>query len=160
LRELARKARAAGLSGRVRTVMGSLSQVPFPPESFDIIWAEGSIAVLGFELGLLEWGRLLKRGGFLAVHDEQGDVAIKLGQISACGYELLGWFAIGLDIWGKEYFSPLEELIEKTATPPGAESKLLEAVRAARREIEWFKKDPGRSSSVFFVMRKTSPPSR
>ena len=155
LRELVRQAEEDGLSDRVRTVMGSLSQVPFPPESF-----EGSISALGFERGLLEWGRLLKPGGFLAVHDEQGDIPRKLKQISACGYELLGWFAIGQDIWGKEYFSPLEELIEKTATPPDAESKLLQAVRAARREIEWFKKDPGRSSSAFFVMRKTSPPSR
>jgi SAM-dependent methyltransferase len=160
LRELVRQAEEGGLSDRVRTVRASLFDMPFPAGSFDVIWAEGSISALGFERGLLEWERLLKPGGFLAVHDERGDVAIKLGQISACGYELLGWFAIGQEVWGKEYFSPLEELIEKTATPPGAESKLLEAVRVARREIEWFKKDPGRSNSAFFVMRKMSPPSR
>ncbi len=158
LDELARKVGEAGLTDRVSTVRASLTDMPFPAGSFDIIWAEGSIAVLGFKRGLVEWGRFLRPGGFLAVHDEEGDVPTKLRRISACGYGLLGRFAIGQEAWEKEYFSPLEELIERTAVPPGAGPKLRDAVRAAQRELEWFQENRDRASSVFLVMLKTSHP--
>ena len=58
-----------GFSSRVKTVKCSLFEMDFPDESFDIIWAEGSIWVIGFEKGLKEWRRLLKPSGFLVVHD-------------------------------------------------------------------------------------------
>jgi SAM-dependent methyltransferase len=158
LDELARKAEAADVSARVKTVKASLVNIPFPAGRFDILWAEGSIAVLGFERGLEEWRRLLRPGGFLAVHDEVGDVAKKLRQISACGYKLLGWFEIGRDVWRREYSEPLENLIARTVLSPGGEPELLEAVRAARREVEWFRKHRDRSSSAFFVMQKAIRP--
>jgi len=41
----------------------------FPEESFDIIWAEGSIYIIGFEKGLLEWKPMLKKGGYVAASE-------------------------------------------------------------------------------------------
>jgi ubiquinone/menaquinone biosynthesis C-methylase UbiE len=158
LDELARRAEKAGASDRVKAVKASLADMKFPAASFDIIWSEGSIWVIGFKRGLEEWKRLLKPEGFLAVHDEQGDIPKKLRQISACGYELLGWFAIDKDTWWAEYYAPLEKLIGETKTRHITEPKVLEAFRAAQREIEWFKKNPDRFSSVFFVMKKTCSP--
>lgn len=38
-----------------------------PSKSLDVIWAEGSIYIIGFERGLREWGRFLKDGGYLGV---------------------------------------------------------------------------------------------
>lgn len=35
----------------------SMFEMPFTDESFDIIWAEGSIYLIGFERGLDEWRR-------------------------------------------------------------------------------------------------------
>jgi ubiquinone/menaquinone biosynthesis C-methylase UbiE len=50
----------------------------FPEESFDIIWAEGSKSVIGFQQGIKKWYRFLKPRGFLVVHDENKNKSIKL----------------------------------------------------------------------------------
>jgi ubiquinone/menaquinone biosynthesis C-methylase UbiE len=42
----------AGFTGRVRTVQASMDALPFYPASFDVIWAEGSIFILGVERGI------------------------------------------------------------------------------------------------------------
>jgi len=43
------KIEQAGLTDRVRAVNCSMFEMDFPDESFDIIWAEGSIYIMGFE---------------------------------------------------------------------------------------------------------------
>jgi len=54
LDRLKRKSEKAGLSDRVKVMKCSMVDMDFPDESFDIIWAEGSIAVIGFKRGLKE----------------------------------------------------------------------------------------------------------
>lgn len=46
-----------------------MDQLPFQPESLDLIWAEGSIYNIGFERGLTEWRNFIKPGGFFAVSE-------------------------------------------------------------------------------------------
>ena len=41
----------------------------FEDGSFDIIWSEGAIFVIGFEKGLREWRRLLTPDGYVAVSE-------------------------------------------------------------------------------------------
>ena len=82
---LTRKIEKAGLSDRVKVMKCSMGNMDFLDESFDIIWAEGSIAVVGFKTGLKEWRRFLKPNGFLVVHDEIGNITEQLEQISSCG---------------------------------------------------------------------------
>ena len=114
LNVLRRKIEKAGVSDRVKAIKCSIFDMEFPDESFDIIWAEGSISIIGFERGLQEWRQFLKPGGFMVIHDEKGNVTQKLEQISSCGYDLLGYFILNKDTWWAEYFAPLEELICET----------------------------------------------
>jgi ubiquinone/menaquinone biosynthesis C-methylase UbiE len=144
----------AGLSGRVKVVKRSLLDMEFPDESFDVIWAEGSIFVIGFKRGLQEWKRLLKPEGFMVVHDERGNVEEKLEQISSCGYELLGYFELDEETWWTEYFAPLEELIFETRKKCTDSPEVIEALRDAQRELDMFKENPERNSSVCFVMKR------
>jgi ubiquinone/menaquinone biosynthesis C-methylase UbiE len=144
----------AGLSDRVKTVNCSLFNMTFPDESFDIIWAEGSISVIGFERGLTEWKRLLKPNGFMAIHDEKGDVEQKLKQISGCGYELLSYFELDEGTWWNEYFAPLQEIIDEFRVSHASDPELFRALADDQREIDMFQKNPERNSSVLFVMQK------
>ena len=148
------KIEKAGLSDRVKAMKCSIFDMEFPDESFDIIWAEGSIWVISFKRGLQEWKRFLKPNGFMVIHDERGNIKGKLGQINNCGYELLDHFILNEDTWWAEYFAPLEKLICETRTTDPDDQKVLEALHNAQWEIDIFKKNPQKNSSVFFIMKK------
>ena len=126
----------------------------FPDESFDIVWSEGSIYAIGFERGLREWKRLLKPRGSMVVHDEQGNVREKLEQISNCGYELLSYFMLSKEIWWTEYFAPLEKWIAESETKYIDDPQILEELHQAQEELEMFRKNPERNSSIYFIMKR------
>jgi ubiquinone/menaquinone biosynthesis C-methylase UbiE len=151
---LTEKIRQAGLSDRVKTMNHSVLNMEFEKESFDIIWSEGCIHVVGFKKGLREWRRVLKPNGYMVVHDGQDNIDEKLEQISSCGYKLLGHFLLSEDTWWAEYFIPLEKLVAETLAKYGDNPKVHEAIDSSQREIDMFRNDPERNSSVFFIMRR------
>jgi len=136
LDKFTRKIKEAGLTDRLQAVNCSMFDMDFADEIFDIIWSEGSIYAIGFERGLREWRRFLKPGGFMVVHDEQGNVKVKLKQISKCDYELIGYFILSEDTWWTEYFAPLENLIGESRARHTDEPKVLEGLHQAQRELE------------------------
>jgi ubiquinone/menaquinone biosynthesis C-methylase UbiE len=144
----------AGLGSRVRAVECSMSELNVPDSTFDIIWAEGSIYAIGFARGLREWGRWLKPGGFMVIHDSQEGIREKLTQIAGCGYDLLGYFTLSTDTWREEYFTPLERLVAEFRTSTTEEMELLQELKQAEEELAMFEEDPERNSSVYFVMHK------
>ncbi|MGB2841427.1 MAG: class I SAM-dependent methyltransferase [Halobacteriota archaeon] len=154
LDELIRKIEAAGLSDGVKTVKCSLFELDFPDESFDLIWAEGAIFVIGFERGLNEWRRLLKPKGFLVVHDEIANMTKKLKQTPRCGYELLGYFTVTEDTWWREYYGPLEKRIRELRKKYSDDPEAIAVLEKEQREVDMFKRNPKRFGSVFFVMQK------
>jgi len=154
LNKFTRRIKEAGLTDRIQAINCSMFDMDFPDESFDIVWAEGSIYAIGFERGLREWKRLLKAGGSMVVHDEQGNVREKLEQISNCGYELIGYFILSEETWWTEYFDPLEKLVNETRTKYPYDQSVLEEIQQAQVELDMYKKYPERNSSVCFVMKK------
>src|SRR5207249_9683124 len=62
-REAQRLAIADRLEGRV----GDMQRLDFAPGSFDLIWCEGAISIVGVEAALRDWRRLLVPGGHMAV---------------------------------------------------------------------------------------------
>ena len=43
---------------KVAEIEGSMLSLDYPDESFDLVWAEGSIFIIGFDQGLEDWRRL------------------------------------------------------------------------------------------------------
>lgn len=64
---LSLRASGDGLGDRITTVRASMDGLPFPPGSFDLIWAEGSIFVIGLGRGLSCWKRFLSGAGSMAI---------------------------------------------------------------------------------------------
>lgn len=52
---------------RVKGVVGSMEDLPFEKETFDLIWSEGAIDNIGFEKGLAHWHGSLKKNGYVVV---------------------------------------------------------------------------------------------
>jgi ubiquinone/menaquinone biosynthesis C-methylase UbiE len=154
LDKFTRKIRETGLNDRIQAINCSMFDMDFPDESFDIIWAEGSIYAIGFERGIREWKQLLKPGGCMVIHDEQGNVSEKLEQISNCGYEILGYFTLSQETWWTEYFAPLEKLVNETVTKYPYDQSVIGEIQQAQVELDMYRKYPERNSSVCFVIKK------
>jgi ubiquinone/menaquinone biosynthesis C-methylase UbiE len=155
LDKLNRRIEEEGLSNRVKTMKRSLFEIDFPDESFDIIWAEGSIWIIGFKKGLKEWRRLLKPNGFFVIHDEIKTVSDELKKIPSYGYKLVNHFQLPEDAWWTEYYRPLETRIKELYMKYKNNPEALKILRKSQSEIEMVKKDPKEHNSAFFVIQKS-----
>lgn len=65
-----RRTRAEGLEGQITFQQGSVYQVPWPDNSFDVVWGEDAWCYLESKEGLIkEATRVLKPGGVIAFSD-------------------------------------------------------------------------------------------
>lgn len=175
LAELARRIRERQLTGRVRLVRGRMEAMPFAPHAFDVVWAEGSTWVMGFEAALDGWSRYLVPGGGLVVHEMAWLRPEPPGEIvdywrTRCpgiqtvpdylaaavrhGYDILAWRALPEDVWWSSYYRPLaQRLLEirpRCANSPDA----LGVLAQEQQEVELFRKYSKWFGSAFFVMLK------
>lgn len=119
------------LQNRVKGIVGSMDNLPFPKESLDLIWSEGAIYNIGFERGINEWRDYLKPGGYIAVsesswfteerpdeiHDfwmqgyqEIDTIPVKVAQIQKAGYLPVASFVLPEKCWTENYYQPLTEV--------------------------------------------------
>ncbi len=175
LDDMSARAAERGLAGRVRAVLGSMIEMEFASESFDLVWAEASLHVVGFEAGLDIARRLLKPGGFLVIHEmawvrpnpprELADywrerhasvlaVPEYLAAIPRHGYELVGHFMLPEDFWLREYFEPLERMIRELRERHAGDAGILSMLEGEEREVILHRKCSSWFGSAFFAMRK------
>lgn len=156
LRRLVQRVKDAGVSERVDVIRCSMLELEFPDSSFDIIWAEGTIAIIGFEKGIKEWRRLLKPNGFLAIHDMREDLELKKQQVENNGYLLLEHFSIPGEKWWSGYYEPLGRSIEQLLREQVEDQVLMARISRDRIEIEKVKNNPSAFDSEFLVLQKQS----
>ena len=171
--ELNRHARELGIADRLEARVGDIKQLDFPPGSFDLIWCEGAIWVLGFEAGLREWRRLLPRGGHIAVteacwvrpdpppecrdywkqeYPAMRDVSTLLAAIGGCGYELVEHFSLPSSSWWDDYYGPLQQNIAEFRDRHEEEPGAQELADHVQREIDVWHTYSEYYSYEFFVM--------
>jgi serine/threonine-protein kinase HipA len=175
LAQLRRAAEAEGLADRVITRCVSFHDLEEPPGSFDLIWSEGSIFILGFANGLRRWRPLLCEGGLLvaseaawftddppkeafafwnemypAITSIDGNVELARGE----GFEVFDHFMLPSAAWWDEYLTPLEA--RAMALKPQSETDpALAAVLADQaRETEICRKYGDSFGYVFYLMRR------
>lgn len=175
LEVLSRRIQEQGLAGRVQVVHGSMFALDFPDESFDVLWAEGALNVIGFGKGLREWRRLIKPAGFLVVHEgawlrpdppqaivdrwqpvfpEISTIPDYLEQLPRYGYRSIGHFALPDDFWWRNYYAliagRIRELRPKCARDQAAQKILDEE----QREVDLYRAHRRWYGSAFLVMQK------
>ncbi len=175
LESLSQKAVAANISDRIETVTGSMFELPFEDEQFDLIWSEGAIYIMGFENGLRQWRRLLKPGGYMAVSDIcwlKPDPPREIQEyfLTECpviftqdearpviqrhGYELLDHFILPRSDWWENFYLHmhccLQTMKEQHKDNPRAE----EVFRNFETEIELFQNYCDYFSYAFYIMQK------
>jgi SAM-dependent methyltransferase len=172
--ELNAQARRLGIADRLEARVGDMSRLDFAPQSFDLIWCEGAIYVVGFDSGLREWRRLLVPGGHLAItevcwtrpdpppecaafwareYPAIRDVTGRLKVINECGYETIGHFALPASAWWDDYYRPLQDKLNEFRTRHREEHDARQLADAAQREIDIWHAYSDSYHYEFFVMR-------
>jgi ubiquinone/menaquinone biosynthesis C-methylase UbiE len=176
LDRLKKKAKEMKLSHRITTRNLSMTTMDFPSDYFDILWAEGSIYIIGFKKGLQQWRRYLKTMGFLVVHEmvwlktnppqeireyweniypEICTISENLDLIPQCGYHSIGSFALPEDTWWDEYYGPLQERITMLQRKYEDNSNALAVLQKEQEEIDLYRDYSQWYGSAFFIMQKT-----
>ncbi len=127
LDELQRRAEAEGLSERIEFCLKDMRALGIEMGSFDLIWAEGSLFIMGFRAGLEACRDLLTPSGLLAASElswlrpdppsecrnffanaypAMVDIAANLATIRDSGYEVLGHFTLPESAWWTQYLPP------------------------------------------------------
>jgi ubiquinone/menaquinone biosynthesis C-methylase UbiE len=175
LDQLKKTAKEKNLINRIKIINKSMLKMDFPEDFFDIIWSEGSIFIIGFERGLNEWKKYIKKDGYLAVHEmawlksnppkEIKDyfdevypsittIDKNINIIRKCGYKILGHFPLPEDAWWDFYYNPLEKRLEKLKLKYKNNSEALEIIKEQEKEINLYRKYNQWYGSVFYVMQK------
>lgn len=175
LDQLEKSAIKEKLTDRIKILNQSMFDMNFPEEYFDIIWAEGSIFIIGFEQGLNEWKKFIKKNGYLAIHEmtwlkddppkEISDywkkvypaittIEKNLEIIKKCNYKLIGHFPLPEDAWWDLYYNPLEKRLKKLRLKYMHNPKALEMTNEEQKEIDLFRKYCEWYGSVFYVLQK------
>lgn len=171
--QLVSRAAELGLAGRITTEVGDMNDLPFPDGSFDVIWSEGAIFIMGFANGLTAWRRLLKPGGFLVVsefcwfHDnppaelvkillgeesDASDVQARRKSVADCGYRLLHDFALPASGWSETYYAPLSKALESFRARYVGNPEALGVAEHCQHEIDMYGKYPEYFGYQFFIM--------
>jgi len=170
---LGSKAGKAGFASRLMAVQASMAALPFRDARFDLVWAEGSAYILGFEAAIAGWKSLLRPGGSIALTDltwftseaagesreyfrdkypDMATVAQRVRIIERSGFHVVGHFPIPAEAWWRDYYHPLERELERAGRARDASRQLVEFARQCRAEIDMFRKHSGTYGYAFFVL--------
>ena len=169
---IAQRARETGLADRVRTECGDMAGIDVAPGSIDLIWAEGSIYVVGMERVFAMWRPWLRPGGCVAFSDfvqwtgdlskearafwavEYPDMASEdaiRSRAEAAGYRVVTSFRMSREAHDA-YYVPLEARVAELAGC--ADSNVRKVLEGIRREIDVVRRFPDEAGYMFFVLQR------
>jgi SAM-dependent methyltransferase len=164
-----------GLSDRITVLSGDMFDLGFEENTFELIWSEGSIYVIGFEKGLRAWLPLLKKDGYLAAteltwikpdapeevtgfwkeaYPAMQDVEANLKAIQRAGYRHIGHFLLPESAWWKDYYNPVEKRLAKLREKHAANYEAMCILEMEQKEIDLYRKYSSYYGYVFYIMRR------
>ena len=171
---LMERAGEQGLDDRIVAEHGDMFDLGYDEGSFDLIWAEGSIFIIGFQRGLVSWKHLLKERGYLAAteltwlkpdpptevveywNEEYPPMTTNeenLKVIRESGYEVVGHFALPESAWWDDYYSPEEKRIVFLREKYKDDEEAMAHIEYHQKEIDVYRRFSDYYGYVFYVCR-------
>jgi ubiquinone/menaquinone biosynthesis C-methylase UbiE len=175
LERLRRNAQEAEVHEKIWPIKTSMFALPFGEQTFDTIWSEGAIYIIGFTQGLRTWQRFLKPRGYVAVSElawlrsqppEEAAIFWKaaypgmrtheenLEIIRESGYRNVGHFVLPTESWWKNYYTPLEARITTLREKYQENVEARQQLDDAQQEIDLYRQYADWYGYVFYVMQK------
>ncbi len=172
---LMKNAQKAGVEKRILPKNQSMLEMGFEKNSFDVIWSEGALYIMGFQNGLRKCHELLKKQGYLAVTEAVlfttaiptplqqfwdkmypviQDVPKNIALIQSEGFRLVGHFPLPKSSWTDAYYIPMQNSInhlkEKYHDTPAA----LKVFSECEEEIKMYDQYSDYFGYEFFIMQR------
>lgn len=168
---LQRKSKALGLCQQITALLGDMANLPFQPQTFDIIWSEGAIYNIGFKAGLKMWKPLLKKAGYVAVtevawlrsdvpnklkafwdsaYPQIQDIEGNIADLRAAGYQPLEHFTLPESAWW-DYYRAIEKRVILMKEKYKNNSCALDVLETEMREIDLYRSYSDYYGYVFFI---------
>jgi SAM-dependent methyltransferase len=175
LDELESRARAEGLAEKIRPCLKDMHALSDEDGVFDLVWAEGSLFVMGFQAGLEACFARLVPGGRAAVSDlawllpdppaecteffaagypAMLDVVANERLIADSGFELVDEFVLPDSSWWDSYYRPLEARLARYRDTFASDPEKLELLEGIQAEIDIRRKYAKYYGNVFFLLRR------
>jgi SAM-dependent methyltransferase len=167
-------ARSKGLQDKIACQNADMKALPFQDRAFDLIWAEGSVFIIGIEEGLRQWKKYLKANGFLALTDliwltderpdevadywkQEGLHFLTASAVDDLarreGYQQIAHFTLPEEAWLEEYLFHLENAIAALRTKYVGIKEALDTLYRIEFENEMVKKHLEYLGYEFFIWR-------
>lgn len=175
LAELEAEAERQGLRHLIRTRCADFGQLEDAPGSYDLLWSEGAIYLLGWAEGLNRWRPLLAPGGRMAVteatwltdtppaeavafwreaYPTMGTVASNTAAAREAGYQVLDTFALPASDWRHEFYRPLRERMDALRAEAAADPGLSQVIASEEQEIALYERYGDSYGYVFYLLRR------
>ncbi|MFA6701091.1 MAG: class I SAM-dependent methyltransferase [Dysgonamonadaceae bacterium] len=163
------------LQNRVNGIVGNMENLPFQLEELDLIWSEGAIYNIGFEKGLNDWWKFLKKGGYIAVteaswftdvrpqeitdfwmdaYPEIDTIPNKVAQMQKAGYIPVATFILPENCWTDHFYvhqTAAQEIFLKKYEGNFTAEELIKNQRHEERLYDKYKAFYG---YVFYIGKK------
>ncbi|KDR95121.1 Methyltransferase domain-containing protein [Peptoclostridium litorale DSM 5388] len=175
LEVLEKTAQKEGLAENIKTMNVSMFEMDFERNSFDLIWAEGAIYIIGVEKGLNYWKQFLRPGGYMAFTEvswlredrpkelqqfwDEAYPAIKgidanIALIEKCGYKVIEHFILPEKAWWRDYYNPLEKRLIMLREKYKSDNQAIEMIEQEEIEIELYRRYSNWYGYVFYIVQK------
>jgi hypothetical protein len=175
LDELQRRAQAEGVSERIQPCLKDMRALGMKEASFDLIWSEGALNIMGFREGLKACHALLAPGGsmavselcwlrsdppaecqqfFAGVYPAIADIEANLAAIKSSGYEVIGHFALPESAWWDPCYLPIENRLRPFREKYASDPDKLGVVESIQTEIDIYRKYSSFYGYVFYMMQR------
>jgi cyclopropane fatty-acyl-phospholipid synthase-like methyltransferase len=172
---LRRRANAEALSGKIVTRLDDMRTIAFADASFDVIWSEGALFIMGFREGLARCRPWLAEDGFLAVtklcwyrpdppsecrqwlegvYPAITETEGNLAAMRDCGYTVVDHFRLPESAWRDEYYAPMEARLTMLRRQYAGDAERLDMIGLIQTEIENYRKYSAYYGYIFYVLRR------
>lgn len=153
------RAESEGLINKISPIVGSMDDLPFDDEEYDVIWSEGAIYNIGFKKGVSDWRRYLKPGGLLVVSEitwttserpkelqkhweseypEIGTASSKINILENAGYTPVAYFTLPDHCWLDNYYRPMQKSFSEFLARNENSEHAQAVVEAEKKEISLY----------------------
>jgi ubiquinone/menaquinone biosynthesis C-methylase UbiE len=149
------------LKASLKVLNSDMRQLSFPEETFDLIWSEGAIYLMGMENGLKLWKNFLKHTGFIvfseiswflenppheifkfwrANYPAIKSISQNLDTIKTLGFTIVDHFSLPDDTWMENYYAPLLNRITDIQQSANISTSMQEVIDETLLEVELYRK--------------------